>query len=123
METVTSAERARISVDGNERKEIVEPLTNYFIGRVQQDFNNKNTFFGGIITSTNRRLTDNVDFLHKSAQTAGLDFMHQWQGRTWYLGANMVVSHVKGSAEAILNTQTSITHFISAGRCRSCRRR
>ncbi len=111
MESVTASEYAEINNNGNTREQLVEPLTNYFVGRVQQDFNNKNTFIGGIVTSTIRDIDDNVNFLHKSAFSAGLDVLHQWKDRSWYAGANLVMSQVKGSKEAILNTQTAITHL------------
>ena len=111
LESMTSNEYAKINNNGNERKQLLEPFTNYFVGRVQNDFNNRNTFFGGIVTSTIRNLDDNTDFLHKSATTAGLDFMHQWKNRTWYLGANLVMSNVQGSETAILRTQRSISHL------------
>lgn len=111
MESITASEYAEIYNNGNTRKQLVEPLTNYFVGRVQQDFNNKNTFIGGIVTSTIRDIDDSVDFLHKSAFSAGLDVLHQWENRSWYVGANLVMSQVKGSKEAILNTQTAITHL------------
>lgn len=111
MESVTASEYAEISNDGNIRQEVIEPLTNYFVGRVQKDFNNKNTFLGGIVTSTIRDIGENVNFLHKSALSAGIDLLHQWKDRTWYAGANVVMSQVKGSKESILNTQRSISHL------------
>lgn len=111
MESMTSNEFARIITNGNEREELIEPFTNYFVGRVQKDFNHRNTFLGGIVTSTLRNLNANTDFLHKSATTAGIDFMHQWKNRTWYLGTNVVMSHVTGSEVAILRTQLSIPHL------------
>lgn len=111
MESMTANEYAEINNEGSLRNILVEPLTNYFVGRIQQDFNNRNTFLGGILTSTERQLTDEVDFLHRSALTGGIDFKHQWKNRTWYLGANLVMSQVRGSAEAIRRTQTSIQHL------------
>lgn len=111
MESLTLGEYAKINHEGNVSKELIEPLSNYFVARVQKDFNNKNTFIGGILTSTIRDLEESVAFLHQSALTAGLDLMHQWKDRSWYLGANVVMSQVKGSREAILNTQTSIRHL------------
>ncbi|TRX48076.1 carbohydrate binding family 9 domain-containing protein [Fulvivirga sp. M361] len=111
LESITSTEYAEISGDNGTRIQLVEPLTNYFVGRVQKDFNNKNTFLGGIITSTHRDLNENVGFLHESALTGGLDLTHQWSDRTWYLTANLVMSQVKGSARAIQRTQTSIPHL------------
>lgn len=111
MESITSNEYAEISNEDGDQRELIEPLTNYFVGRIQKDFNNKNTFIGGIITSTYRNLSKGVDFLHKSALTAGIDLKHQWSNRSWYLSANFVASKVTGSKEAILNTQKSISHL------------
>jgi len=112
LESITSRKFATIDNNGEQRREIVEPLTNYFVGRLQKDFNNRNTFIGGIFTATNRdRLTENVDFLHDAAYSGGLDFKHQWNNRDWYLGGNLILSHVEGSAEAIQGTQESITHL------------
>jgi hypothetical protein len=112
LESVTAKKYATIDNNGQRRKEVVEPLTNYFVGRLQKDFNDRNSYIGGIFTATIRdQLTKELDFLHKSAFTGGLDFKHQWNERDWYLGGNIIWSHVKGSAEAIQNTQESITHL------------
>lgn len=111
MESITANEYAEINDEGSLRNILVEPLTNYFVGRIQQDFNKRNTFLGAILTSTERHLTEEVDFLHRSALTGGIDFKHQWKNRTWYLGANLVMSQVNGSSEAIRRTQTSIQHL------------
>tara|TARA_R110002051_G_scaffold117009_4_gene190636 strand:+ start:6756 stop:9407 length:2652 start_codon:yes stop_codon:yes gene_type:complete len=112
LESVTANKYATIDNNGERRKELVEPLTNYFVGRLQKDFNDRNTFIGGIFTATNRNnLTEELDFLHESAYTGGLDFKHQWNERDWYLGGNLLFSHVKGSSNAIQNTQESITHL------------
>ena len=112
LESVTAKKYATLDDNGQRRKEVVEPLTNYFVGRLQKDFNDRNTYVGGIITATNRgQLTESVDFLHKSAYSGGFDFKHQWNNRDWYLGGNLIWSHVKGSEEAIENTQKSIAHL------------
>ncbi|WP_282055277.1 DUF5916 domain-containing protein [Maribacter luteus] len=112
LESVTARKQATIVNNGERRKEVVEPLTNYFVGRLQKDFNDRNTFVGGILTATNRnQLTPELDFLHKSAYSGGLDFKHQWNDRDWYVGGNVIWSHVMGSEEAIRNTQESIAHL------------
>jgi len=112
LESVTARKYATIDNDGNRRKEIVEPLTNYFVGRLQKDFNKRNSYIGGIFTAVNRdALTENIDFLHRQAYTGGFDFKHQWNDRDWYLGGNINWSHVRGSEEAIQNTQESIEHL------------
>jgi hypothetical protein len=112
LESVTQKMFATIDNNGSRREEVVEPLTNYFVGRVQKDFNDKNTFVGGIVTATNRNeLSPEIDFLHSSAYTGGFDFKHQWNQRDWYVGGNVVWSHVEGSQTAIQNTQESIAHL------------
>ncbi len=110
LESVTAKEYAEIDTNGDRREELVEPLTNYFLGRLQKDFNNHNTFVGGIFTATNRDLPNHLAFLHKAAFTGGLDFKHLWKNRSWYVGGDIVFSHVTGSAEAITNTQKSLRH-------------
>jgi len=113
LESVTAQRTATIINDeGGTRKEMVEPLTNYFVGRLQKDFNERNSYIGGIFTATNReQIPEQLNFLHDAAYTGGLDFKHQWANRDWYVGGNINMSHVRGSEEAITNTQESITHL------------
>nr|WP_288934962.1 DUF5916 domain-containing protein [uncultured Allomuricauda sp.] len=115
LESVTAQRTATIlNGNGNARKEMVEPLTNYFVGRLQKDFNQRNSYIGGIFTATNReQIPEQLNFLHDAAYTGGFDFKHQWANRDWYLGGNITMSHVRGSEEAITNTQESITHLFN----------
>ena len=110
LESVTQREMATIDNSGQKRKELVEPLSNYFVGRLQKDIKTGNTIIGGIITAVNRENGLN-DILHRSAYTGGLDFLHYWRNRSWYIRGNVVFSHVQGSKEAILNTQTGFEHL------------
>ena len=112
LESVTDKEFAEIDNIGTRRKEIVEPLTNYFVGRAQKDFNQRNSYIGAIFTATNRNLQgEELNFLRKSAYTAGLDFRHNWKNRKYYVVGNVVTSRVNGSRESITNTQNSLTHL------------
>ncbi|NNL80103.1 MAG: carbohydrate binding family 9 domain-containing protein [Flavobacteriaceae bacterium] len=123
LESVTSKEFAEIRLDeredvinslaevGEPREELVEPFTNYLVTRAQKDFNDRNSFIGGIFTATNRNIEDNVDYLRKSAYTGGLDFRHNWKNRKYYFEGNMVFSTVNGSETAIELTQRSLTHL------------
>ena len=43
LESMTSKEYTTINSNGNTSESLAEPFTNYFVGRVQKDFNNKNT--------------------------------------------------------------------------------
>jgi hypothetical protein len=112
LESLTSREDALIDNNGIRRKETVEPLTNYFVGRIQQDFNKGETVLGGIFTAVNRDInTPELDYLHSAAYTAGLDFKRNWKERTWYVAGNVEFSDVKGKPEAIINTQRSSARY------------
>jgi len=123
LESVTQKTNGKVELDtrqdflmqleevGTERQELVEPLTNYFTTRVQKDFNDRNSFIGGILTNTNRQLEPNVDFLHSNAQSGGIDFNHNWNDRKFFVRGNFYGSRVEGSVEALQRTQTSLTHL------------
>lgn len=112
LESVTSREDALIDSEGTRRKETVEPLTNYFVGRVQQDFNKGETTIGGMFTAVNRDIrTTILDYLPTAAYAAGLDFKHNWKERTWYVAGNAEYSNIKGKPAALLNTQTSSARY------------
>jgi hypothetical protein len=112
LESVTANEYVKID-NGSERKDVlVEPLTNYFVGRVQKDFNDRNSFLGAIVTATNRNTDEpQFTFLREAAYTGGLDFKHNWKDRKFFVAGNIVTSHVFGSKESITNTQKEITHL------------
>ena len=111
LESLAGNEFAEIKqVNGSTREEIVEPLTNYFVTRVQKDFNERNSFIGGIFTATNRHLNGNFNELHKAAYSGGIDFQHNWHNRDYYVDGNIIFSHVLGSAEAITATQKTLRH-------------
>ena len=110
LESVTQREMATIDSLGFKRKEMVEPLTNYFVGRLQKDIKSGNTIIGGIFTAVNRENGLN-NLLNSAAYSGGLDFLHYWKQRTWYIRGNVVFSHLNGSKEAMLNTQTSFEHL------------
>jgi hypothetical protein len=112
LESITANESATIDNDGARRTESVEPLTNYFIGRLQKDFNKGQTVFGGIFTSVNRDITSqNLNYLPSAAYTGGLNFKHTWKERTWYVSGNTEFSHVKGKEQAIIELQQSSARY------------
>jgi hypothetical protein len=113
LESVTQRELALISDGTNERTDVVEPLTNFFVGRVQQDFKEGNSYIGGIFTAVNRDIEDGnylSDFMHKSAYTSAVDFMHRWDNQSWYVSGTGLFSTVSGTETAITNTQTDFVH-------------
>ena len=121
VEAVTSGEVATIDTIGGRAKELVEPLTNFFLGRVQRDFKDGNTILGGIFTSTNRDVDGNLwksdldagmgDYLHKGAYTGGLDFTQFFKEKAWSFNLNTAFSLVTGTKEAIERTQLSSARY------------
>ena len=84
----------------------MEPLTNYFVGRLQKDYNNGDLIIGGIITAVNRDLSDKNDkFLHKAAYTGGLDYVQYFNDKSWELSLSSAFSLVEGTREVIQRTQ------------------
>ncbi len=84
LQSLTANEQATIYSGGKKSDLGVEPLTNYFIARVQQDYSQGNTVLGGIFTSTNRFIKDTqLEFLNRNAYTGGMDFMHYWNDKEY----------------------------------------
>jgi hypothetical protein len=112
LETFTQKEVAKIDLEGVERKEAVEPFTNYAAGSLQKDFKKGNTVIGGMFTATNRSITDSVlDFLPASAYTGGINFIQNWDNKAYAFRFNGIFSLVKGSEKAMLDLQESSTHY------------
>ena len=106
MESITNNEFAKIDSTGHEKKQIVEPMTNYFNTRIQKDINKGKTIIGGMITGTNRFINDStLEFLPYAAYTAGLDFNQYWDERTYNFQAKIIGSNVSGTQESILERQ------------------
>ncbi len=115
LNAVTGRETAeyRIGIDAPEESQVVEPLTNYFVGRVKKEVRGGATTFGGIVTSTLRRTDDPAVAarLHEHAEAAGFDWVHTWSGRTYSWMGSVLGSNVAGSPDALARTQRSSAHY------------
>jgi len=84
LNAVTGRERARYLTEagGEEQTQLVEPLSNYFVGRVKKEFRGGATTFGGIFTSVARQAGDELvqANLRSHAEAAGFDWLHTWRG-------------------------------------------
>lgn len=85
----------------------VEPLSNYFVGRLRKDFRGGSTRVGTITTLVNRDLTtpDEVARLRSNAQAAGVDLDHRWANRTYSLNVQTALTHIGGDTAAIRRAQ------------------
>lgn len=114
LDAVTLREKARFAqTDGTQGEEPVEPLTNYFVGRLRQDFNRGNTNIGLLTTAVNRDLEAPglAALLRRDAYFVGADFNQSWKQREWVLDASLGRSAVSGTPNAIALTQRSPVHF------------
>jgi hypothetical protein len=100
---------------GSIQRALVEPRTNYFVGRVSRDLRRGQSNIGGILTTANRDLAGDpraVDELRASAYTGGLDFIHEFLNRSWTVTGFLIGSRVAGSQEAMLQTQRSSNRYL-----------
>ena len=112
LESVTSEVEATIDRNGQRSSQVIEPLTNYALARIQKDINKGNTIIGGMVTSAIRRLDNTgITDLHKNATTAGLDFEQYFRERNYFFRSRFFLSHVTGSTEAIQKTQESSSRY------------
>jgi hypothetical protein len=115
MQSVTARETAEISsAEGPSRYETIEPLTSYSVIRLQRDINNANTIVGGMLTATNRDLSNQTQLNHipSSAYTGGIDFLHQWKNKTYFVDFKGIFSHIAGDTSAITALQYASARYM-----------
>ncbi len=116
MNALTKREMATFTdaatIDDRFRAE-VEPLTNYFVGRVKRDLRGGNLVVGGMLTSVYRDMSADAsrDRLSKHAEAAGADFQLYWKNRRYALQGNFALSNVVGDSAAILRLQNSSARY------------
>ncbi len=115
LDAVTGQETARYmpGSGGKESSQIVEPLTNYLVGRVEKEMGGGATTIGGILTSVTRRTGDPgvADRLHRHAEAAGVDWYHTWHGRDYSWMGSTLLTNVSGSPAALERTQESSARY------------
>ncbi|MDR0758295.1 MAG: carbohydrate binding family 9 domain-containing protein, partial [Tannerella sp.] len=112
IQSLTARSTARVTRDGAESRETVEPAANYTVARVQKNWKG-NTLLGGMITSVNRFTEQShlKDLLVRNAFTAGIDFTHYFGNRLYYVDMKGMFSSLDGSREAIERLQNSPVHY------------
>ena len=109
LDALTGRESARTSTGGAESRVPVEPLTNYFVGRVQRELGRRGAI-GFIGTASNRDLEspELVGRLTDQAYVAGFDgHVFLDARRDWVVFGGLSGSAVSGSREAIERLQRS----------------
>lgn len=113
IQSLTANQMAHLSDPaGNRSTRQVEPLTNYMVARVQKGYDAGNTVVGGMLTSANRFINDpSLEFLTRDAYTGGLDLLHHWKDKEFYIDARMIGSYVNGTTQAIRALQESSARY------------
>jgi hypothetical protein len=97
--------------EASPRGETIEPATNYFVGRVQQDLRDGQTNIGVMGTSVQRQVDAwSEGRLRRDAKALGVNFRHQFLDRRYSVSGYLVGSRVGGTAEAIARTQRGLVH-------------
>ncbi len=113
IQSVTANEFAQMSDPSRTRSRAkVEPLTSYTVARIQKGYHAGNTVIGGMFTSTNRLIDDkSLEFLSNNAYTGGLDLLHHWKDKEFYIDARLIGSTINGTPESIKLLQESSARY------------
>ncbi len=116
VDAVTKSEEADLAFsDGRREEREVEPLTNYFVGRVRKNFSAGRGFLGAIATSTVRRFRE--DYLRSTmpnhAEAVGVDWEMWWKNRTYRIMSNFAVSNVAGDPRVIDALQRASARYFT----------
>ena len=115
LDAVTAREQAHfVDASGGRVESPVEPLTNYFVGRVRKDLRGGNSTVGLIATAVNRDQDGSAELmsaLRGSAYLVGADFTNSWKNREWSFDGAIGLSSVRGTPEAIALTQRSSARY------------
>jgi hypothetical protein len=90
----------------------VTPLTNFFSGRIKNEFKEGETIIGGAFTSVKRFFNDTITskLLPENVLSGGFDFVHYWKNKTYYIETKAAGSYLNGSEESILRKQLAHNH-------------
>ena len=112
-ERITGQATARVqSTDGTRGHQEVEPLADYFVGRLKHDYFNGNLVVGGILSG----VAPNIDTtfaprLAKHAEMTGGDLVSTWMDHEYSFRANAALTNVTGDAREILQREESSARY------------
>jgi hypothetical protein len=113
LEAVTNRENARVELaSGARAAQEVEPLTNYFVGRLKKDFLGGNLVVGGIATSVVRNMDSTfAPRLNDHSELVGGDFQYTWNNRLYSLRGQYALTNISGDPRTILARQRSSARY------------
>jgi hypothetical protein len=113
MDAVTSRATARVQDIGSPATDqLVEPLSNFFVGRVKRDFNNGNLVVGGVVSGVQRNLDDTfAPRLADHAEMYGNDVQWTSANKKYSFAGSAAVTNVFGDPRAIAIRQRSSARY------------
>ena len=114
LDAVTPEVKADVasSSTGRDSATAVNPLTNFFAGRVRRDFRAGGTVVGSMLTLANRRQSSLfTDLLPNAAGYGGVDFEHRWSRGKYVVSGFGVQSRVNASESVISSLQRNSSHY------------
>ncbi|HUP62973.1 MAG TPA: DUF5916 domain-containing protein [Thermoanaerobaculia bacterium] len=111
LDAVTDEERAFFRAGNFVGQQTVEPMTNYLVARAMREYG-KDSRVGFMFTSTNRKLTDNLEpAMREDAYFAGVDGHTLFRDKTWILEWLGGSSLINGSESSILSAQRNPARY------------
>ncbi|HEX6135574.1 MAG TPA: DUF5916 domain-containing protein [Longimicrobiales bacterium] len=114
LDAVTSSEHADAErADLSRFTEEVEPMTNYFVGRLRRNFRDGNLQVGAIATSVIRRFDNDAlrSLLTSHAEAVGVDWQALWKDRTYSWMGQLALTSVVGDSLAIRRLQQAPARY------------
>jgi len=97
---------------GANGRALVEPRTNYSVGRVAKEFREGASGVGTMVTAVHRGASGTeLSMLHDAAYGFGTDAFHRFRNGSYIANLSVLGSHVRGSPEALARTQRAPGHY------------
>lgn len=113
LDAVTGQADARVQTPtGTRTTQEVEPLANYFAGRVKRDFDGGNLVVGAVASGVARNIdTTFAPLLARHAEMYGNDLFYAWKQQEYTIQAQAAVTNVSGDRREILLRETSSARY------------
>ena len=110
LDALTDNETARYTIGPLQQRQVVEPMSNYFVTRDTRDIGT-NSRVGIMVTSVDRRLPSELSYLRNRAEMVGVDGYSGTKNNDWIFEWFAAESHLAGSAESITDAQNSPSRY------------
>src|SRR5689334_2809937 len=113
LEALSGRADARVVLPtGKRASQEVEPLANYFVGRLKRDFLHGHLVVGGMLSGVIRDIdTTFAPRLARTAEMYGNDVVFRWDDNKYSFSANAAVTNVSGDRREILLRQESSARY------------